>query len=103
MDRSIDDFEHRLHDAAEDRVEALRRQQCVEVNDAVASDDASAERARLVSQHGDVLDTSEVSRDFEIWAFAAPYVVVRRRADGVDGTLTFQHHPRFYFCFQGER
>ena len=92
MGRSIDDFE----------VEALRRQQCVEVNDAVASDDASAERARLVSQHGDVWNSDEVQRDFEIRAFAAPYVVVRRRADGVNGTLTLQHHPRFYFNFRSE-
>ncbi len=27
----------------------------------------------------------------------APFVIVRRRADGVKGSLEFQHNPRFYF------
>ena len=31
--------------------------------------------------------------------FPAPLVVVRRRSDGVLGTLFFQHEPRFYFGF----
>ena len=30
----------------------------------------------------------------------APYVVVRRNADGVKGSLEFQHEPRFYFKWQ---
>lgn len=30
----------------------------------------------------------------------APLVVVRRKADGVKGSLEFQHNPRFYFNFQ---
>jgi hypothetical protein len=29
----------------------------------------------------------------------APFVVVRRKADGRKGSLEFQHHPRFYFNF----
>jgi hypothetical protein len=32
--------------------------------------------------------------------FAAPYVVVRRKSDGVKGSLEFTHHPRVYFNFQ---
>jgi hypothetical protein len=31
--------------------------------------------------------------------FLAPFVVVRRKIDGVKGSLEFQHHPRFYFGF----
>ena len=27
----------------------------------------------------------------------APLVVVRRKADGMKGSLEFQHHPRLYF------
>jgi hypothetical protein len=37
--------------------------------------------------------------DFEALGFAAPFIVVRRRSDGANGTLTFQHTPRFYFDF----
>ena len=29
----------------------------------------------------------------------SPLVVVRRRSDGVRGSLMFQHNPRFYFSF----
>jgi hypothetical protein len=34
-----------------------------------------------------------------IIAFLAPLVVVRRKADGVKGSLEFQHRPRLYFNF----
>jgi len=38
--------------------------------------------------------------EFEAIGFAAPLIVVRRRADGVKGSLMFQHSPRFYFKFE---
>lgn len=45
-------------------------------------------------------DTDELLRDFEVlFAFRAPLVVVRRRSDGVMGTLEFRHSPRVYFDF----
>lgn len=47
-------------------------------------------------------DTSELQRDFEVLGFAAPLVVVRRRSDGVRGTLEFKHNPRVYFGWQAE-
>jgi hypothetical protein len=56
-------------------------------------------RAALELKHGQVWDTDELQRDFEVKGFAAPLVVVRRRSDGVLGTLFFQHEPRFYFGF----
>jgi hypothetical protein len=60
-------------------------------------------RACLEAEHGLVWDTSELSRDFEVVGFAAPLVVVRRKSDGVKGSLMFQHHPRFYFGFEAYR
>jgi hypothetical protein len=57
-------------------------------------------RAALQRAHGRVWDTAELIRDFEVKGFAAPFVVVVRRSDGVVGSLTFQHAPRFYFAFQ---
>lgn len=44
-------------------------------------------------------NTQEVQADFEILGFAAPFVAVRRRADGVKGYLQFTHNPRVYFGF----
>lgn len=44
--------------------------------------------------------TEELQRDFEVIGFLAPYVVVRRRSDGKQGSLAFTHHPRRYFNWQ---
>jgi len=41
--------------------------------------------------------TEELSRDFEVLGFQAPFVVVRRRSDGKKGSLEFTHSPRVYF------
>ena len=56
-------------------------------------------RAELELKHGQVWDTDELQRDFEVKGFLAPLVIVRRRSDGVVGSLFFQHAPRFYFGF----
>ena len=75
-------------------VELLRRARALELN-------RNAEaRQQLLARHAEVWDTEELARDFELIGFAAPYVVVRRKADGEMGSLEFQHHPRFYFNFE---
>ena len=51
------------------------------------------ERAALEALHGQVWDTQELGRDFEVVGFLAPFVGVRRRSDGVVGSLLFQHWP----------
>ena len=56
----------------------------------------------LQLEYGHVWDTDELCRDFDVKGFAAPFVVVRRKSDGVLGSLMFQHSPRFYFSFQGD-
>ena len=76
-----------------DPTEAFRRQRVAEINAEPGS------REALESQHGQVWDTSELSNDFEVVGFMAPFVVVRRRADGIKGSLEFQHSPRFYYGF----
>ena len=65
----------------------------------VESHDPQAERTRLEAQYGQVWDIGQLSQDFEVIGFMAPYVVVRRRLDGRKGSLEFQHHPRLYFNF----
>ena len=55
------------------------------------------------SRHGQVWDSEEMRRDFEVLAFCAPWTVVKRRADGVTGSLEFQHAPRLYWGFQEDK
>ena len=59
-------------------------------------------REELEQRYGEVWNTDEVQRDFEIYWFSSPFVAVRRKADGVRGSLQFQHDPRFYFGFRAE-
>jgi hypothetical protein len=47
----------------------------------------------------EVFDTKQLQETFEVVSFLAPLVLVRRKADGEDGVLTFQHDPRLYFMF----
>ena len=62
-----------------------------------------AERAALEAQYGQVWTTAEMGRDFVALGFAAPFVIVQRRADHQLGSLLFQHRPRYYFSFQADR
>lgn len=51
---------------------------------------------------GPVWDTTQLLAEFEVISFLAPYCIVKRKTDGVEGTLTFQHSPRYYFTFAPE-
>ena len=77
-----------------DPTEAIRRERLVEINLVPGS------REALEAKHGQVWDTDQLSEDFEAIGFMAPLIVVRRRADGVKGSLEFQHSPRLYFNWQ---
>ena len=79
-----------------DPTEAIRRQEVAEINAQTGS------REALVIQHGQVWTTAELQQEFEALGFMAPYIVVRRKSDGVRGSLKFQHSPRLYFGFQPE-
>lgn len=74
-----------------DPTESIRRQMLAEINAQPGS------REYLEAQHGQVWDTDQLREDFEVIGFAAPLVVVRRRSDGVKGSLMFQGSPRLYF------
>lgn len=76
-----------------DPSENARRQLVAEINAKPGS------REALAAEHGQIWSTDELCRDFDVVGFAAPVVVVRRKADGVRGSLLFQHDPRFYFGF----
>lgn len=57
-------------------------------------------REDLETQFGQVWNTKELQQDFSVEGFVAPFVIVRRKSDGKEGSLVFQHHPRFYFGFE---
>jgi len=83
-----------------DSTEMFRRAKIAEINCTVESNDPDEERSRLENIHGKVWSTIEVSKDFEIVGFMAPYVVAIDRKTNVKGSLEFQHSPRFYFNFR---
>lgn len=45
------------------------------------------------------LTTAELTAEYDVLGFLAPFVVVRRKADGVKGSMEFTHNPRKYFNF----
>lgn len=77
-----------------DPTESIRRAMTEKINE------HAAERQALEREYGQVWDTQQLQADFNVLAFLAPFVSVRRKSDGVMGTLVFQHYPRFYFRFQ---
>jgi hypothetical protein len=57
----------------------------------------SGQPHRDLAEAKDRWTTEELGREFEVIGFLAPFVVVKRRSDGVKGSLEFTHSPRVYF------
>jgi hypothetical protein len=83
-----------MFDTIDDPTEPIRRERIAEINAEPGS------REALESQYGQVWNTDQLGDAFEVIGFMAPLVVVRRRSDGVKGSLEFQHNPRYYFSFK---
>lgn len=79
-----------------DPTENIRRQRLAEINAVPGS------REALEAEHGQVWDTDQLREEFDVLAFLAPYVVVRRKSDDIKGSLEFQHAPRFFYSFSPE-
>lgn len=56
-----------------------------------------AELEAVLARGGQVWDTDQLRADFEVKGFMAPFVVVKRKSDGMVGSLMFTHSPRFYY------
>ena len=82
-----------LENTMSDLTETARRQRQTEINLVPGS------REALEATYGNVWSTSELTEDFEVVGFLAPFVVALRRSDGQKGSLEFQANPRFYFNF----
>lgn len=81
-------------EAADALVDAIRLQRLNELNS-----QPEITRESLETQYGQVWDTKELSADFNVMGFMAPFIVVKRKSDGQVGSLEFTHDPRFYFHF----
>lgn len=79
-----------------DPTESIRRERLAEINAEPGS------REALETQYRLVWDTNGLRQDFDVLGFMAPFVVVRRKSDGLRGSLEFQHNPRLYFNWQPE-
>ncbi len=75
MNPQIDDTEH------------ARRARLTIINGAVESPDPASERNRLEAVYGQVWNAAQLAQDYEVIGFMAPYVVVRRRLDGLKASL----------------
>lgn len=80
----------------DDEIERARREAASVINTTPKG------RPELETTYGQVWDTEELRRDFDVQGFAAPLVVVVRKSDGQLGSLFFQHSPRFYFDFAAD-
>ena len=85
-----------------DSTEGIRRALVGLIGRDIKSDSYQDERLRLVEKYGEVWDTEEVTRDFVIEGFMAPFVVATHKETGKKGCLMFQHNPRFYFLWEPE-
>ena len=71
-----------------DSTEPIRQMRLAEINGNPGS------REALEAQYGRVWSRQQLSEDFEVIGFMAPFVVVHRKADGVRGSLEFQRSGR---------
>lgn len=86
-----------LEQRMSDPTEAVRRERIAEINAEPGS------REALEARYGQVWATDELADTFKVIGFMAPLVVVKRKSDGVEGSLEFQHSPRLYFNFEPDQ
>ncbi len=79
-----------------DETEQLRKARIVEITNADNS------RTALQSRVGQTWNTTELQEDFEPLGFLSPYIVVRRKADQIKGSLEFctSGNERVYRSFE---
>ena len=62
----------------------------------LTEEEKSETRRELESTCGQVWNTEELTQDYTVVGFCAPFVQVERKSDDATGTLEFMHMPRFY-------
>lgn len=79
---------------AYDPTEGPRREMLQDINGNPGS------REALEQMHGEVYDTQQLGESFTVESFLAPFVGVTRKSDGAQGSMLFQHSPRYYWGFE---
>jgi len=79
-----------------DPTEAPRRAAVAKIN----SNPMEREDLEKIYGKDNVWDTGELTKQFRVQGFMAPFAVVIRKSTGEQGAVTFQHQPRYYFDFQ---
>ncbi len=81
--------------------EEIRRGLTAAINtEAAALAELGDPRVALEARYGQLWDTKELTAEFSVQGFAAPFVMVIRKSDGARGLLMFSHNPRFYHSFK---
>ncbi len=68
-----------------------------------AMDQTQRTREELEAIDTPVYDTTQVEERYEVLGFRAPFAIVRERATGLNGSMLFQNHPRYFFSFRSDR
>ena len=76
-----------------DKTEDVRRMKVAAIN----AD--PKERKGLEETYGKVWNTNELTKEFDVEGFMAPFAVVKNKKTGTMGSVCFQDRPRFYFEF----
>lgn len=66
----------------------------------IATGQPAADLAAAAEAGEKTWTTAEMQEEFEVLGFQAPFVTVRRKSDGVLGSLEFVANPRKYFGWQ---
>jgi hypothetical protein len=69
----------------------------------LATGQPAVDLADLKEREGQTWTTAEMTAEFDVQGYLAPYVVVRRKSDGAVGSLEFTHSPRIYFGWKEDR
>lgn len=88
---------HSEADGYYDETESYRRQRQADLNADTST------KSELEQKYGQVWTTTELTTEFEVIGFMAPYVTVKRLSDNQKGSLEFRHAPRYYFSFHADK
>ena len=53
-----------------------------------------------IPPEGKEWSTDELTEEFQVIGFMAPFVVVKNKATGKKGSMMFRHNPRTYFGYK---
>lgn len=70
------------------------------LQNAINTEAVHSEEEDLRAKYGQLWNTNQMQEDYTVHSFAAPFIEVTRKSDGVNGLLMFSHRPRWYHSFR---